>query len=195
MENKEKINIVWVDIKELKSSEYNPRKLTDKEGADLMESIKRFGMVEPIIVNGSPERKNIIIGGHQRYFICKEMGFEKIPVVYLDIADIEKEKELNLRLNKNTGSWDWNLLGNFDENLLLDVGFASEEMIGNNFDIPSEIEKGIFFKGTEDKSDNFQMTILINKKYQTLVKKVIDKKGKSFIVDEIIKLCQNADLK
>lgn len=39
------------------------------------------------------------------------------------------------------------------------------------------------------------MTILINKKYQTLVKKVIDKKGKSFIVDEIIKLCQNADLK
>ena len=128
MENKQKIDIVWVDIKELKSSEYNPRKLTDQEGADLMESIKRFGLVEPIIVNGAPDRKNIIIGGHQRYFICQEMGFEKIPVVYLDIADIEKEKELNLRLNKNTGSWDWNLLGNFDENLLLDVGFAPNDL-------------------------------------------------------------------
>jgi DNA modification methylase len=49
-------------------------------------------------------------------------------VVHVTIPDIEKEKELNIRLNKNTGEFDWNLLANFDEAFLSGVGFSSEEM-------------------------------------------------------------------
>ena len=41
---------------------------------------------------------------------------------------MDREKELNLRLNKNVGEWDWNLLAEFDENLLADIGFSSEEL-------------------------------------------------------------------
>jgi len=123
------MEIIEVKIEDLKASEYNPRGLTEKEKKDLMESIKRFGMVEPILVNSAQERKNIIIGGHQRYYICKELGKETVPVVYVNIPDLKKEQELNLRLNKNLGHWDYDLLTNFDEEMLLDTGFESEELM------------------------------------------------------------------
>ena len=47
--------------------------------------------------------------------------------IYLDLP-LEKEKELNLRLNQNTGDWDYELLKDFDLDLLLDVGFGNEEL-------------------------------------------------------------------
>lgn len=122
------IQITQVFIKELNPAAYNPRK-HDKQSADqLKESITKFGLVDPIIVNEAPERKNIVIGGHFRLEVAKEMGFETIPVVYVNIPDIEKEKELNLRLNKNTGEWDWSLLADFDSAFLDSVGFSSEEL-------------------------------------------------------------------
>jgi len=129
------MEIKYVKIEELRPTEYNPRGMTEKEKRDLMESIKRFGMVEPIVVNGAENRKNVIIGGHQRFYICRELGWKEMPVVYVNIPEIEREKELNLRLNRNLGHWDWDLLAKFDENLLLDVGFEEIELDRGLFDI------------------------------------------------------------
>lgn len=41
---------------------------------------------------------------------------------------MEREKELNLRLNKNLGEWDTDLLKEFDGSILSDTGFTSEEL-------------------------------------------------------------------
>ncbi len=60
--------------------------------------------------------------------MAKELGIKTVPVVYLNIPDVEKEKELNIRLNRNTGEFDWNLLADFGEEFLKDVGFSSEEL-------------------------------------------------------------------
>ena len=123
MIEKEKLNISYVDINDLKPSEYNPRTWDKSAEIKLTESIKRFGLVNPLIVNAAPNRKNILIGGHFRLEVAKELGIKTVPVVYVNIADIGKEKELNLRLNRNTGDWDWNLLKSFDIEMLLDIGF------------------------------------------------------------------------
>jgi hypothetical protein len=56
------------------------------------------------------------------------MGWKTIPVVYVNIPDLKEEQELNLRLNKNLGHWDWDMLANFSEDLLKEVGFESEEL-------------------------------------------------------------------
>ena len=77
------------------------------------------------------------------------MGYEEIPAVYINIPDIEKEKEINVRLNRNTGSWDWNLLASFDESFLSNIGFSSEELdkvfnledVPEKFDINKELKK------------------------------------------------------
>lgn len=122
------IEIAQVNVKELIPSEYNPRSASEKECQDLKASILAFGLVDPIIVNSAVNRKNIVIGGHFRLRMAIELGFDTVPVVYLNIPELVKEQELNLRLNKNSGQWDFDLLANFDEELLKGVGFESKEL-------------------------------------------------------------------
>jgi ParB-like chromosome segregation protein Spo0J len=65
------VEIIEVDISELKPAEYNPRKASAKEFADLKKSIEKFGFVVPVLVNSAPARKNIIIGGHFRVKVAR----------------------------------------------------------------------------------------------------------------------------
>ena len=120
--------IQYVPVGALRPSEYNPRKISKEAFAHLKESITRFNMVDPIIANAAPERHNVVIGGHMRLKAAKDLGHEVIPVVYVNIPDIEREKELNLRLHKNTGEFDLELLKSLDLDLLLDVGFDKSEL-------------------------------------------------------------------
>jgi DNA modification methylase len=125
---KENLKIVDVNIGELISSEYNPRIWSEIKLRELKESISKFGLVDPIIVNGASNRKNIVIGGHMRLKICKELKYKTMPVIYLNISNIEKEKELNIRLNKNIGDWDYDLLKEFDTDLLSNIGFSYDDL-------------------------------------------------------------------
>jgi DNA modification methylase len=133
--------LVWTPAKkkisDLKPSEYNPRKMTIQEKEDIENSIDGFGRVVPLVVNiGS--RENILIGGHQRWKIYKEKGIEGIDVVVPNRElSLNEEKELNLRLNKNTGSWDLEKLVEMDLDLLLNVGFSDEELQGIFDDVDS----------------------------------------------------------
>ncbi len=114
-------------ISELIPAEYNPRTLSKKQFEDLRASFKRFGMVEPIIVNKNAERQNIVVGGHQRLRVAESLEMEKVPVVYVDLT-LDKEKELNIRLNKSGGKFDMEALANyFDETDLLEWGFEEVE--------------------------------------------------------------------
>lgn len=145
----ENIEVVTVAVADLKPAAYNPRIWNDEQTAALKESISRFGLVDPLIANKASGRKNVLIGGHFRLHVAKEMGFVDVPVVYVNIPNIEKEKELNLRLNKNTGSFDFRLLAEFDQAFLTDVGFSSEELDSifqvedtpEEFDLKKELEK------------------------------------------------------
>ena len=124
-------------IIDLIDAEYNPRQLTEKQYDDLEESIQKFGFVDPVIVNVNKDRLNVVIGGHQRIKIAKKMGFNKIPCVELDL-NWDQERELNVRLNKNTGEWDWDVLANnFDVKELVDWGF-DEKTFSNYLDMPKD---------------------------------------------------------
>lgn len=127
MKQNNKLEIVQVPILKLRPSEYNPRKMSAKQEADLTESLKRFQFVDPIIVNSFPDREEIVIGGHQRLKVAQKLGYTEVPVVYLNLNP-EQEKELNLRLNANGGEWDFSLLKNFDLELLLDIGFDNNTL-------------------------------------------------------------------
>lgn len=161
-----KQNIVMVKASLLKASTYNPRKWDQSAIDGLTESIKRFGLVDPLLVNSAKERQNIVIGGHFRLKVAKDMGFKEVPVVYLDIPDETKERELNLRLNKNLGDWDYEILAEFDESLLADVGFDSEELDSifdidvdepDSFDLEKELKKLDITKITVQKGDVYQL--------------------------------------
>lgn len=143
------LRIEHIDITLLIPAEYNPRKWDAAAETQLKESIKRFGIVDPLLVNSAENRKNIVIGGHFRLQVFKSLRIKTVPVVYINIPDIEKEKELNIRLNRNTGEFDWDLLAKFDEAFLSDVGFSSEDIDSifevedtpENFDLDKELKK------------------------------------------------------
>jgi DNA modification methylase len=122
------LNIVYVPIANLKPAEYNPRKISKEALDQLKESIDRFDLVDPVIVNSATKRKNIVIGGHMRLRAAKELGHKTVPVVYVNIPKLDKEKELNLRLNRNTGEWDFEKLKSFDLELLTDIGFSDIDL-------------------------------------------------------------------
>lgn len=141
------MQIIDVAISSLKPAEYNPRRMTVDQHDRLKESIEKFGLVDPIIVNNHADRENIVIGGHQRLKIAQELGMENVPVVYVDL-DEDRERELNLRLNKNNGEWDYDMLANhFSLNMLTEVGF-------------SELELGMATKAEEDAGGGGDSTML-----------------------------------
>ena len=115
--------IISKDIDSLIFAEYNPSQLTKEQYKHLKDSIDRFGLVDPIIVNKNKDRKNIIVGGHQRVKVAKDMNIKEVPVLEVDLT-YDRERELNVRLNANTGEWDTDILANmFDIDELQDWGF------------------------------------------------------------------------
>ena len=102
---------------------YNPRRLTKEQAVQLSVSLEKFNLVEIPAINTD----GVIIAGHQRLAIMKALGRGaevvdvRVPSRKLTEAEL---KEYNLRSNKNTGEWDFNVLANdFDEAMLKDVGF------------------------------------------------------------------------
>lgn len=131
------MKVVNYNIDKIIFAEYNPRELTKDQHKQLLDSINRFGLVDPLIINTHKERTNILVGGHQRLKIAKELGFKDVPCVEVDLT-LDKEKELNVRLNKNTGQWDYDSLANyFDAGELLEWGFTEDEL---QFSEPKEVQ-------------------------------------------------------
>lgn len=130
-------------VSELNPADYNPRELTDKQYSDLKKSLKTFGCVEPVVINSNPARKDVIIGGHQRCKVWFDLGNDTIPTVEVNLKEAQ-EMELNVRLNKNTGQFNFDLLANyFEMEVLKDWGFEDYEFglslqddMTENFDLP-----------------------------------------------------------
>lgn len=128
-----KMNIQTVAAAKLKAAKYNPRrdlKPGDAEYEKLRRSIEEFGYVEPVIWN---ERTGNIVGGHQRFKVLTSLGYTEIECVVLDI-DEQREKALNVALNKISGEFDIPLLSDLLRDLNEDgfdvslTGFDAAEM-------------------------------------------------------------------
>ena len=142
-------NEVW-DIKDLKFYVQNPRSLSKHDGEHLKKSLESFDQCDPVIVNTD----GTIIGGHQRVKTLKKMGRKTVDVRVPEYPLEEKQvQELNIRLNKNVGDWDYDVLANvweFED--LLDWGFTEKEL-----DLePLAEEEG---SGAEEKAAKCQIVI------------------------------------
>ena len=110
------MDILKIPAEKLKPSKYNPRKDLkpgDPEYEKLRRSIEEFGYVEPVIWN---KRTGNIVGGHQRYKVLTALGYKEIDCVVVDL-DEQREKALNVALNKISGEFDIPLL----TDLLMDL--------------------------------------------------------------------------
>ena len=116
------------NLDELTDYYKNPRSLTEKEFKQLKTSLDKFGMIDKPIVNADPV--HTVIGGHQRKHVLEAEGVKEVECWVPDRELSDKEvEELNIRLNKNTGSWDFDTLANsFELDDLLEWGFDKGEL-------------------------------------------------------------------
>jgi len=164
------------NINELKFAEYNPRKLTEEQKKQLSKSLDKFGLAEPIVIN----KNNVIIGGHQRLKILKNKNVKEIDVSVPErLLNDDEEKELNLRLNKNLGEWDFTLLtSNFDADFLENVGFDVDDInFGeeNETTEHSDSQRGKSYNDLFEKDINtFKLAYRIEAAYISQRKKCIE---------------------
>lgn len=123
-------------LKDIRPAAYNPRvtlKPGDKDYEALKNSLERFGVAEPLIVN---ETTGNLVAGHQRLNVLKASGATEVEVVLVKM-DEGKEKLLNIALNKIDGEWDYKKLEAMFEEIEADdikfTGFTLEEL-NNLFD-------------------------------------------------------------
>ncbi|WP_418791753.1 site-specific DNA-methyltransferase [Phosphitispora sp. TUW77] len=139
-------------------ADYNPRKDLkpgDPEYEKLKRSIEQFGYVEPVIWNKTTAH---VVGGHQRLKVLLDMGITEVECVVIEMNE-EKEKALNIALNKISGDWDKDKLmlliadlqgADFDVSLTgfepaeLDALFKDSLKDGiheDDFDVDAELQK------------------------------------------------------
>lgn len=123
----------------------NPRSLSEKEFKQLKTSLDKFGMIDKPIVNA--DSAHTIIGGHQRKHVLETSGVKEVECWIPDRELTEREvEELNIRLNKNTGQWDFDTLANeFELDDLLEWGFDKGELDLDLWasDAPEDVEPQI----------------------------------------------------
>ena len=84
-------------LSELTPADYNPRKLEENKFLKLQESLKFFGVIKPVIVNGD---NGILTAGHQRTRAMKAIGLTKTPAI--KICNISKTDEIRFNLFHNS---------------------------------------------------------------------------------------------
>ena len=100
-------DIKTMPLSDLKEAPYNPRTITPEALLGLTESVKRFGLVQPIVWN---KKTGHVVGGHQRIKVLKNLGQKEALVVVVDLPESE-EKALNVTMNNP------NIAGDFTDGL------------------------------------------------------------------------------
>ena len=146
------MQIEKLKTEQLIPADYNPRKDLkpgDPEYEKLKRSIEQFGYVEPVIWNKTTGK---VVGGHQRLKVLLDMGITEVECVVIEM-DEEKEKALNIALNKISGEWDKDKLAL----LITDLQGADFDISLTGFE-PAEIEDLFDATNKKDvKEDDFDI--------------------------------------
>lgn len=141
-----------IKVEQLIPADYNPRKDLqpgDSEYEKIKRSLEEFGYVDPVIWNKTTGR---VVGGHQRLKVLASMGRTEVECVVVEL-DEEKEKALNVALNKISGDWDKEKLAV----LMTDLDAADFDVSLTGFDAAEidDLFKDTLRDGVED--DDFDV--------------------------------------
>ena len=98
------MNIVQKKLSEIVPYAKNAKKHDKKQIANVEESIKQYGFVQPLVI----DKDSVIIIGHCRALAAKKLGMDEVPCVSMDDLTPEQVNALRLVDNKsNESDFDW----------------------------------------------------------------------------------------
>ena len=87
-------------VEDIFPDETNPRKSDDARMHLLRLSLQKMGFVQPIFA----DKSGMILSGHQRHTQAIEIGFETVPVVYVNLSK-KQSKGINVLFNRATNDF------------------------------------------------------------------------------------------
>ena len=111
-------------IEDIVKNPDNPRIIKDADYKILYRSIKNFPammIARPIII----DENNMILGGNQRFEVCKDLGWKEVPIGKFTDWTEEQKQEFTIKDNTNVGQWDYDILANkFDQQQIIEWGMS-----------------------------------------------------------------------
>jgi DNA modification methylase len=173
------MNIQEIDINEVLFAPYNPRVMTNEVLEKLKKSIQEYGVYSPLIVNKATRH---VVGGNQRLAALRVLGHKTIHVVMVDLS-LEKEKVLNIQLNKISGEWDFEKLSQ----LLDELSKMPEiEVAETGFELP-EISQIFDDYGRIKEEDGFDFDAAVN-----AIEEPVTRIGDIVSIGEHLVMCADA---
>jgi hypothetical protein len=182
-----KLNVVYKKLREITPYDKNAKKHDKTQIANVAESIKQYGFVQPIVI----DRDGVIVIGHCRALAAKKLGMKEVPCVCVDDLTPEQVNALRLVDNKsNESDWDFDLLKDelpeldlsdfdfdFDFGLQADGEDYSPDEFGDEFSLPDG-----------DKPEICQMTFTLHQQQKELIEYAI-----SIVKDNVSETFGNAN--
>lgn len=135
--------LVRMKISDLIPYENNPRKIPEEAVADVCESYRQCGVIDPIEI----DEDNVILAGHTRRLAALEMEIDKVDCLRVSGLTDEQKRKYRILANKTgeRSAWDYDLLvAEIDE---LDFGDYDFD-----FEIP-ELNKSFSTEELEEADD------------------------------------------
>lgn len=123
-------SIFYIDINHIKPNAKQPRKYFDDEKIEeLAESIKRYGVIQPIVLRKSQNYYEIV-AGERRWRAARIAGLKEVPCIMRDFTD---EENMLIAIIENMQREDLNPIeeANGIETLIKTYGFTQEEVSKN----------------------------------------------------------------
>lgn len=124
--------IEYIQIKDLKLLDNNPRSISKEQFKSLCKSLKDdqdFFLCRPILVN-RVNGELIVYAGNQRVRAAKKLGWKEVPCIVEDNLYEPLMQSRIIKDNAHYGEWDFDLLSNFDIEMLFDAGFTERMLLG-----------------------------------------------------------------
>ena len=94
--------VVEIEMERLRAFPNHPFKVIgDSQMIELQDSIKKYGVLNPLIVRPKIEGYYEIISGHRRKYAAEKLGYKKIPVI---ICMLQDDEDSNLQREQITPS-------------------------------------------------------------------------------------------
>lgn len=181
------MNVVYKKLREITPYDKNAKKHDKTQIANVAESIKQYGFVQPIVI----DRDGVIVIGHCRALAAKKLGMKEVPCVCVDDLTPEQVNALRLVDNKsNESDWDFDLPKDelpeldlsdfdfdFDFGLEADGEDYSPDEFGDEFSLPDG-----------DKPEICQMTFTLHQQQKELIEYAI-----SIVKDNVSETFGNAN--
>lgn len=164
------MKVTEISVSDLKPYEKNTKKHDKTQIANVAESIKQYGFVQPIVI----DKDNVVVIGHCRLLAAKQLKMKEVPCVCVEDLTEEQVKALRIVDNKsNESPWDLDILT--DELAELDFsGFDFDFGLEDEGEDYSPDEFGDDFTLPDgDKPEICQMTFTLHKQQKELIEYAI----------------------